>query len=153
MQTAPIKALVDTALASLPKRHTEDVIDDVFGAIENNPEWLEQYEKLCASFGKKVVNTWAGFWVSYAEGRSSAKGNPATKSTLIETYSKLGPPLATARKKIKEPAALQAMGAYFQEHKATLPPQIREHREVIIELLMAGVSAEEAFSTALANSR
>jgi hypothetical protein len=45
---------------------------------------------------------------------------------------------------------MQLMSDYFQKHKATLPPSIRKHREQIIELLMAGVSAEEAFSTVVA---
>jgi hypothetical protein len=52
------------------------------------------------------------------------------------------------RKKIKEAKALQLMAAYFQEHKATLPPSIRGHRELIIELIVEGFSEDEAFRQA-----
>jgi len=43
------------------------------------------------------------------------------------------------------------MAAYFQKNKAQLPPAIRKHRETIVELLMGGISAEEAFATVVAN--
>ena len=43
------------------------------------------------------------------------------------------------------------MSDYYQAHKDKLPPSIRMHRELIIELLMDGVSAEQAFAMALDN--
>jgi hypothetical protein len=48
--------------------------------------------------------------------------------------------------KITETAAAQLMSDYFQRNRATLPLSVRKHRERLIELLMAGSSAEEAFS-------
>jgi hypothetical protein len=56
---------------------------------------------------------------------------------------------AKHRKTVKEPVALEAMSAYFREHQATLPARVREQRQVIIEMIMEGFSAEEAFERAL----
>lgn len=39
MRTARLKLFVEKVLASLPKPHTEDVIEDVFVAIEGNDAW------------------------------------------------------------------------------------------------------------------
>ncbi len=151
MRTAAVKRLIELALASLSNPHTEDVIDDVFNAIEHHPEWRQEYDDLCVDLGKTVVNTWGGFWISHSEGRSSVQQVPSRQSTLIASYSKLTSANAKLSKKLKEPEALEAMAAYFQRHKADLPAHVRSHRELIVELLMAGLSAEEAFSAVLAN--
>jgi hypothetical protein len=157
MRTSGVKRLVEQALGSLPKPHTEDVIDDVFHAIEHRPEWRQEYEDLCTDLGKTVVNTWGGFWISNHEGRSSLQQVPSKKSTLIGSYSQLTTVTAKAKPEIsrkrKESEALQLMSAYFQEHKGQLPTNVRKHRELIVELLMAGLPAEEAFSMVLANAR
>ncbi len=50
------------------------------------------------------------------------------------------------RKKIREDMALKLMSEHYQVHKATLPTTIRDHRELIIELIMEGLPADEAFS-------
>ena len=44
MRTARLKAMMEEVLKSLPKPYTEDVIEDVFVAIENNPKWHKEYE-------------------------------------------------------------------------------------------------------------
>jgi hypothetical protein len=151
MRTSAVKRLVELALASLPKPHTEDVIDDVFHAIEHDSGWLKQYQGLCADLGRPVVNTWAGFWIASSEGRSGVQQVPSGKSKLIDSYSKLSLAKTKAGKKIKEPEALQVMSAYFHQHKAELPARVRDYRELIVELLMAGLAPEEAFSAVLAN--
>lgn len=56
---------------------------------------------------------------------------------------------AKLRKTVKEPAALAAMSAHFLEHQATLPARVRERRQAIVEMIMEGFSAEEAFERAL----
>jgi hypothetical protein len=56
---------------------------------------------------------------------------------------------AKHRKTVKEPIALAAMSAHFREHQATLPARVREQRLVIVEMIMEGFSAEEAFERAL----
>jgi len=147
MRTAGVKRLMDEVLSSFPKPHTEDVIDDVFHAIENQPSWMKQYENLCAELGKTVVNTWGGFWIAHIEGRLGEHQVPAVKTKLIESYSKLtrGTPAAKKRKKIKEADALKMMSDYYRSNKDKLPASIVKHREVIVELLVEGYTPEEAF--------
>lgn len=53
------------------------------------------------------------------------------------------------RKRRKEAEALVVMATHYKEHKHTLPPTINKRRELIIESLMEGFSAEEAFDQAL----
>jgi hypothetical protein len=151
MRTAAVKRLVTEVLASLPLPHTEDVIEDVFYAVEQRADWQKRYNALCAELGKTVTNNWFGFWTANLEERRASEQVAATKTRLIATYSKLIEPAATPRKKIKEADALGNMAAYFQEHKANLPTAIRKHRETLVELLMAGISAEDAFATVVSN--
>jgi hypothetical protein len=53
------------------------------------------------------------------------------------------------RKKVKESDALVLMSQYYQDHKESLPKNVRKNRELIVELIMKGFSAEEAFSQAI----
>ena len=59
-----LKQLVDAVLVNLPKPHTEDVIEDVFLAIEGNAEWRKTYDRMVYESGKAAVHAWAGFWIS-----------------------------------------------------------------------------------------
>jgi len=59
----------------------------------------------------------------------------------IETVEKQ----TTKRKRIKRPAALKIMSAYYNENKESYPLSIKDKREEIIVLLMEGFSAEESF--------
>lgn len=54
----------------------------------------------------------------------------------------------TPRKPVKEVTAREIMSKHYQQHKANLPASIRESREQLIELIMEGFSAEEAFTLA-----
>ena len=148
MRTAGVKRLVGLALSSLPQPHSEDVIDEVFAAIEKRSEWRKQYSDLCAELGQTVVNTWGGFYISAAEGGQALKQVPATRSTLIQSYSKLTSAHSAKPRKRKDAEARQLMADYFSQHRADLPPEIRDRREFIIDLLMEGASPEEAFELA-----
>jgi len=55
VRTAAIKHLVESVLTTLPKPYSEDIIDDVFLAIEHRKDWSGEYDGLCAKFGKTVV--------------------------------------------------------------------------------------------------
>ena len=145
MRTAGIKPLVEEVLKNLPKPHTEDIIDDVFHAIEHRPAWRQQYDAFCADLGKSAVNTWGGFWVANSAGRAGAQEVPARKSTLIASYPKLTQTFK-AGKKLKQPEALKKMSEYYQANKAALPSSIIDHRDVIVQLLMAGYTVEDAYS-------
>lgn len=64
-KTAAVRSLVADALDSLPKPYKEDVIDDVFHAIESRPDLLARYHKECQRLGRVGVNTWGGFWTAH----------------------------------------------------------------------------------------
>lgn len=152
MRTAGVKNLIELALASLPSPHGEDVIDDVFYAIEQHPQWRQDYDDLCLGLSKSTVNKWGGFWIANHEGRSGDQQVPSKKSTLIGAYSKLtGPATKKFGVKIKEADARQQMSDYFFAHKSELPERIKLSREMIIDLLMEGFPVEDAFSTVLKN--
>jgi hypothetical protein len=55
-RTEGVKTLVEEVLATLPTPYSEDVIDEVFQAIEANPTWLTDYRVLCNDLGVTVVN-------------------------------------------------------------------------------------------------
>jgi len=61
--------------------------------------------------------------------------------------------VARARPRRKRDEAKRIMGAHAQEHRAVLPKAIGAHRELIIELLIDGLSAEEAFEAATSELR
>ena len=149
MRTIRLKQLVDEALKSLPTPYTEDVIEDVFHAIEQNPRWRKTYDELVYELGKPVVNMWGGFWVAHALGLTGEEQGPATRATLLDTYSKLVTPAPKRSKKIKEPEALKMMHDHFQAHRDSLPASIRDHRALIVTLIMEGIPADIAFSKAL----
>ena len=149
MRTAQLKQLMEDVLKTLPKPHTEDVIDDVFAAIEQNPKWRKEYADLEYHLGKSVVNSWGGFWIANSEGRVGAEQVSATRSTLIDSYSKLAKGPKTANKKVKEPQALQMMSEYFFANRDSLPAAIRKHRVLIVELIKEGFAPAEAFTKAL----
>lgn len=150
MRTARLKLLMEEVLSSLPKPHTEDVIEDVFTAIEGNENWRHKYDELVAELGKTVTNTWGGFWIADAEGRHGVEQIPAKRTTLLASYSKLTRPGKAPRGgKRKEAEALELMAAYYQAHKASLSPLVRERRELIIELIMEGFDPGEAFTKAI----
>jgi hypothetical protein len=146
MRTAGVKKLVSLALESLPKPYTEDVIDDVFFAIESNDTFKVEYEGLCADLGKTVVNTWGGYWIANSLGKFGLQQIPTKKSTLINSYSKLTASATATNGTRKEAVALQLMSDYYKEHKAKLPKNISKHRELIVELLVKGLSPEQAFT-------
>jgi hypothetical protein len=152
MKTAPIKALALEVLDALPKPYTEDVIDDLFGAIQHNPEWLKEYKQLCDKFSKTVVNTWSAYWVANALGKVGERQVPAKNSKLIASYSLLDTDARTIVRKPKETKAREMMAAYYQAHKAELPTEIRKHRELIIELIMEGTPPAQTFQQVLANN-
>jgi hypothetical protein len=149
MQTLRLKQLVNEVLESLPLPHTEDVIEDVFLAIERNPAWHKTYEGMVYELGKPAANAWTGFWISHAENRVGDQRETAARTTLLESYSKLAAPAPKRGKKVKEPEALKAMHEHFQANRANLPPSIRNFREMIVTLIMEGIEPEVAFSKVL----
>lgn len=149
MRTVRLKQLMKDVLASLPKPYNEDVIEDVFAAIEQSPEWRKQYDDLKYHMGKAVINAWGGFWIAHLTGRVGGEQVSATRSGLLESYAKLAPGPKSTAKKVKEPEALKLMSEYFYANKDTLPADVREQRTLIIELLKEGFPPADAFARAL----
>lgn len=149
MNIVRMKKLVDEVLKSLPTPHSEDVIEEVFQAIEANPKWRKSYDAIVHQLGKGAANAWGGFWVAHAEQRVARPQSPATRGSLLDSYSKLVEPEPKRGKKVKEPEALQLMRVHFEARRDALPASIREYRELIVTLIMDGIPPEAAFSKAL----
>ena len=146
MKTSDVKLLVREVLAALPTPYSEHVIDEVFHAIEVDPRWHGEYEVLCLTLGKTTVNTWGGYWIANALGKVGEHQVPSKKSKLIGSYSILDTDAKTILKKPKESEALQLMADYYQANKAELPVEVRQHRDQIVEFIMAGMTPVQAFS-------
>ena len=146
MRTDTVKQLVNESLESLPKPCTDDVIDEVFHAIEINAAWFKEYERLCVDLGKDVVNQSGGHWIAHALGKSGGQTRASVKTSLISFYSKLVPRVKAANAKRKEAEALELMSAYYYQHKAELSRETPLFREHIVQLIMDGVSPEAAFA-------
>ncbi len=149
MPATRLKSLIEEVVKTIPKPYTEDVIEDVFVAIEGNPRWKKQYDDLNYNLHKSVVNSWCGFWIAYLTGRVPTEQVSASRVSLIESYAKLAKGPKTASKKVKEPEALKAMSEYFFANKETLPASVRENRSLILELIKAGFDVADAFAKSL----
>ena len=146
MKTSDVKALVREVLDSLPQPYTEHVIDDVFAAIEREPQWIQEYGALCISLGKTVVNNWGGYWTATLLGKSGERQVPSKKSQLIGSYSILDTDAKTVLRKPTEEEARELLAEYYQAHREELPKNIRQYREQIIDLLEEGVPPKVAFA-------
>lgn len=87
-----VQEFVKSVLDTIPKPYGADVIDRVFQAIEQNPDWLEAYNKFSLDHGKAEVNTSIGFNVMGITGMKSLERNHPSSSSLIENYTELGHP-------------------------------------------------------------
>ena len=124
------------------------MIDEVFYAIESEPRWRRDYDALCTTFGKTVVNNWLGRWIGISLGKVGEQQVPSRKSRFIASYSLLETDARPIQRKPNEGQALKMMADYFFDHRSRLPSDIRKYRELIVELIMEGLSAEEAFAVA-----
>ena len=146
MKTLGVKVLVEQALDTLPKPFDKHVIEAVFLAIERNPEWLRTYTDLTVDLGKSVVNSAVGAWVARHVGRSGAQQVVSTKSKLAGSYSLLTFPLVARDGRRKEADALNILWQYFDANRSNLPKDIRKYRQTILDLLLEGLSPEDAFA-------
>jgi hypothetical protein len=73
----------------------------------------------------------------------------ASRSALIESYTRLVQPMAKRGKKVKEAEALRVLHEHFVAHRAELPQDIRGYREMILTLIMDGIDTESAFRQAV----
>ncbi|WP_244818478.1 hypothetical protein [Caballeronia sp. Lep1P3] len=147
MKTEGVKSLVQEVLDSLPTPYTEDVIDEVFGAIETSAAWRRRYDSLCDELGKATVNAWGGYWIANALGKSGERQASAKRSTLIGSYSLLDTDAVPSKRKPNESEARELVYGHFHAYKADLPDEIRNYREELVLLVMDGKTTDEAFNT------
>ncbi|MEO7323483.1 MAG: hypothetical protein ABIW82_01500 [Dokdonella sp.] len=149
MRTADIRTLVREILCAMPQPYSHHVIDEVFAAIELDSSWRNRYDSLCSSLGRDVVNNWGGRWIALTLGKVGEQQVPSRKSKLIGSYSILDTDAKIVARKPNRVEALQLMSDYYKIHKGKLPPQIRNLRDLIVDLLIEGMSVEDAFFEAL----
>jgi len=145
-KTAGVRKLVNVALGKLPKPYSEDVIEDAFLEIENDESLRAEYDALSRELGKSTTNAWGGYWIAQAVGKTALRQVRSKKSGLIESYSQLAEPAIPSGKKRKEPEALQLMSDYYQQHKGQLSPSVRNHRELIVDMIVEGLPVEQVFA-------
>lgn len=149
--TAPIRDLMHDALDRLEQPFTEDVIDDVFYAIETTPDLRKRYDALCAERAQTVVNTWGGWWIGNVVERRGLREVKAQRSRLIGQYSKLDQPavprLRLRKKKIE--AAGDEVYVYYRENKAAMPNGIAKMRDEITAMVADGTPVDQAFEIAI----
>jgi hypothetical protein len=88
-KTQAVYDLVADVLDHMTPPYAEDVIEDVFMAIEMNPTWIRRYRALAAELEPGVVNNWMGKYVKRISGMNSVREVPARRVTLIKGYTKL----------------------------------------------------------------
>ena len=148
MRTVEVRSLVREVLDTIPAPYSHHVIDEVFAAIEQQPDWRRSYDALCSDLGRDVVNNWGWRWIALALEKVGEQQVSSKKSTLIGSYSILDTDAKVVRKPNKA-EALQLMSDYYKSHRAELPGDIRERRDLIVDLLLDGVPVEAAFSEAV----
>lgn len=95
-KTEGVEILVQDVLASkFSEPYGENIILDVFIAIEKNPEWLRRYKSLSNDLSDDltdwIINNWIGKYVKEETGLNSlhevtVKG----QCNLVASYMKLG---------------------------------------------------------------
>jgi len=73
-------------------------------------------------------------------------------TTEFDFYIKHAQTVVIPRKPIKKSEAMEKMAAFYKQNKERLPPSVKEKRELILELLMEGLTEEEAFSKAISST-
>ena len=90
-KTEGVYELVQNVLRTFSEPYDEDIIEDVCLAIENNPDWLRQYNELGDELRHWVVNNWIGQYTKSITGLNSLREVDAKRSKLIKSYTKLVP--------------------------------------------------------------
>ncbi len=89
-KTQGIYELVTEALESISKPYGEDVIEDVLLAIEEQPNWLEKYNKLVQELSENEVNRRIGRYTKEITGLETlSEGVDAKRSKIAGKYTKL----------------------------------------------------------------
>lgn len=68
--------------------NNEDITENIFVYIENTPELLNRYNELLNEFNPDAVKQWMGKMVKEVYGLTNLEVVKATRTTLIENYTK-----------------------------------------------------------------
>jgi len=90
-KTAGVEALVEEVLPTITPPFSEDVIEEVFVAIEGNTIWTKTYRELEIDLGKNVLNQWIGKYTKKIAGYKTVNQVGTTQTSLTTSYSKLSP--------------------------------------------------------------
>jgi hypothetical protein len=97
-----IDLLTEVLSANFSAPYPEDITDQVCMAIEANPTWLDRYDVLVKEFeskgqsGEATVNQAIGFHTKDLTGMVTLQSGVKAKSSLIQTYSRLGYPVESS---------------------------------------------------------
>jgi hypothetical protein len=80
----------DVLMTDFSEPYGEDIIRDVWFAIEKNREWRKQYDTLKDELSRDVVNTWIGKYVKEATGLNNLRVVHIGQGHIITAYTKLG---------------------------------------------------------------
>jgi hypothetical protein len=90
-KTSGVYELVQEALGTLPQPHGEDIIEDLFLAIEKSPRRRRTYDRLVAELPKDIANNWIGKYTKRLSGLRRGRMVTARRSTIVARYSKIAP--------------------------------------------------------------
>jgi len=90
-KTEGVYLLVQDILRTISEPYGEDIIEDVFLTIENNPDYRHQYYDLIEVLSDRAVNPWIGKYTKAITGYRNLQVVNAKRSDLITTYTKLSP--------------------------------------------------------------
>ena len=88
-KTHRVYLLVEDVLRTAQPPYGEDIIEDVCLAIEQNAQWRQRYDELCAELSKWVVNNWIGQYTKRLTGMQTLREVPARRASIVGDYSKL----------------------------------------------------------------
>ncbi len=89
MEFITVRDFVQEILNSVPKPWGSDIVDRVFVAIENNPEWLATFEQLVRAHGQYPVENSIGLNILTQTGMKNTDRVKPARSQLIKNYSEL----------------------------------------------------------------
>ena len=148
-----IRPVVEKALSlHIPIDQKEDWTNSIAWALINmrdQKNWLHSphYEQ-----GTKGISPESQIWVKTNRPGANSVQRIWKISDIGAKVILNGPPpvaAATSKKQAKEDQAKQMMYEYYKDHKAELPEKIKDQSAFILDLLMKGCPAEEAFSLAV----
>ena len=88
-KTQEVFDLVRDVLQTIPSPYGEDIIEDVFVAIEHTPGWRQRYDEQSAELRQWVVNNWIGIYTKQITAMETIREVSAKRTSLSKNYTKL----------------------------------------------------------------